>query len=89
VKNESGAVKYSRKPLMTERSDEMSVIGRLDDQVERVLIDPLRRRERNEDEGEREAPPLQPPPAPSHEEREAESSDATRAVQAALPVWLL
>lgn len=65
----------------------MSVIGRLDDQVERVLINPLRR-ERNEGEAEPEASPL-PPPAPVRAEREAESSGETHEVEDALPVWLL
>jgi hypothetical protein len=68
----------------------MSVIGRLDDQVEAVLINPLKRRERRRSDGEAEqdAPPL-PPPVPSHEERDAESSEETRDTDAALPVWLL
>lgn len=67
----------------------MSVIGRLDDQVEAVLINPLRRRERSdEEEAERDAPHAAPP-APSHEERDAESSEETRAAEAVLPVWLL
>jgi hypothetical protein len=71
---------------MTERSDTMPVIGRLDDQVEAVLIDPLRRRHKP-DETEREQPPIPPPvseerdgAAPASEKREAESP---------LPVWLL
>jgi hypothetical protein len=77
---------------MTERSDKMSVIGRLDDQVEAVLINPLKRRERASDgEAERAAPPVVPsPPASSDDEREAEStSPETREVDSALPVWLL
>jgi hypothetical protein len=64
----------------------MSVIGRLDDQVEAVLINPLKR-ERPRVEEAPEAPPL--PPAPSSEERDAESSDGTDEVRPALPVWLL
>jgi len=72
----------------------MSVIGSLDDQVEAVLINPLKRRERGSDEEEaRDTPsvvPLPPPPASSHEEREAESPwPETRKVDASLPVWLL
>lgn len=63
----------------------MSVIGRLDDQVEAVLINPLKPRERPQDAGrERDAPP-----APAHKEREAESSEEPREVAAPLPVWLL
>ena len=64
----------------------MSVIGRLDEQVEAVLINPLKRRERAPVEAEREAPPR---PAPSQEERAAESSEETRDAEATLPVWLL
>jgi hypothetical protein len=74
---------------MTERSDKMSVIGRLDDQVEAVLIKPLKRRERRDDaEAERDAPPSLPN-APLREERDAESSGETRDTNATLPVWLL
>ena len=85
-----GVVKYSRKPLMTERSDKMSVIGRLDDQVEAVLINPLKRRERRDDaEAERDAPSPRPPTA-SHEERDESARDERREGDAAsLPVWLL
>ncbi len=63
----------------------MSVIGRLDDQVEAVLINPLRRREH--DEEERDAPA--PPHASTHTERDAESTPERREADAALPVWLL
>ena len=77
---------------MTERSDKMSVIGRLDDQVEAVLINPLKRRERDDSTQERDAP-SPPQPAPLNEERDAESSAEssaeTRDTEAALPVWLL
>ena len=74
---------------MTERSDKMSVIGRLDDQVEAVLINPLKRRERPGDAGEEREPPSLPPVA-SSEERAAESSPPeTRDTEATLPVWLL
>jgi hypothetical protein len=74
---------------MTERSNKMSVIGRLDDQVEAVLINPLKRRERRDDaEGAHDATPL--PPAASHEDRDAESSQPeAQDTEAALPVWLL
>ena len=64
----------------------MSVIGRLDEQVEAVLINPLRRRERAPDEEARDEPAT---PAPATEERDAESSPETRERDAALPVWLL
>ena len=67
----------------------MSVIGRLDDQVEAVLITPLKR-ERKSDVEERDAPsPPLSPQAPSDAERDAESSGETREANAALPVWLL
>jgi hypothetical protein len=75
---------------MTERSDKMSVIGRLDDQVEAVLINPLKRRERGDDAGvERDAPPPSPPTA-SHEEREEPARGERHEGDAAtLPVWML
>ena len=63
----------------------MSVIGRLDEQVEAVLINPLQR-ERTPDVEERERPEI---PAPATEERDAESSPETREAEATLPVWLL
>jgi hypothetical protein len=75
---------------MTERSDKMSVIGRLDEQVEAVLINPLKRRERGSDGEDGRDAPSPSPPAPAHEERDAESSPPeTREKDAALPVWLL
>lgn len=66
----------------------MSVIGRLDDQVEAVLINPLKRRERDDAEEARDAP-SPPAPTPSNEERDAGSSPETRDAGDALPVWLL
>ena len=63
----------------------MSVIGRLDDQVEAVLINPLRR-ERSPDEEARKPPETH---APATEERDAESPPETREADAELPVWLL
>lgn len=67
----------------------MSVIGRLDDQVEAVLINPLKPRERPQDAGRERDAPHTTPPAPAHTEREAESSEEPREVAASLPVWLL
>ena len=64
----------------------MSVIGRLDDQVEAVLINPLKRERPTPDTEERVRPAA---PAPAHAERETESSEETREVDDALPVWLL
>lgn len=64
----------------------MSVIGRLDDQVEAVLINPLKGR-RAPDEEEREQPET---PAPLSEERDgADSVPNKREAESALPVWLL
>ena len=63
----------------------MSVIGRLDDQVEAVLINPIKR-ERKDVEKERDAPPAHDD-APPPEERDAEMPDETREADAALPVW--
>lgn len=68
----------------------MSVIGRLDDQVEAVLINPLKRRERpNDAEAERDAPHL--PPTASHEEVEESANGERREGNdgASLPVWML
>ena len=64
----------------------MSVIGRLDEQVEAVLINPLGRRERAPDEEAREEPQ---PPAPATVERDEETPPGSRERDAALPVWLL
>ena len=64
----------------------MSVIGRLDEQVEAVLINPLNRRERAPDEEAREEPQ---PPAPANVERDAETPTEPRAPSDGLPVWLL
>jgi hypothetical protein len=71
---------------MTERSRKMSVIGRLDDQVEAVLINPLKRERPAHDAEEREQPAI---PAPAPPARDEESSEETREVDDALPVWLL
>jgi hypothetical protein len=63
----------------------MSVIGRLDEQVEAVLINPRRRRQMPDEEA-REQPTT---PAPATEERDAETSPESREADDALPVWLL
>jgi hypothetical protein len=63
------------------------VIGRLDGQVDKVLITPLERgRERPADEADdADAPPPQPPAAPAPEPSAGETSRA----RDELPVWLL
>lgn len=63
----------------------MPVIGRLDDQVEAVLINP-RRRVRAPDEERPEQPETH---APATVERDAESSPESRPDDDELPVWLL
>jgi hypothetical protein len=68
----------------------MPVIGRLDDQVEAVLINPLKRRPTPDAEGRDELPA----PPSSDEDAAAEPSDeaspAERArEEASLPVWML
>ena len=64
----------------------MPVIGRLDDQVEAVLINPVRRRPAH-DEAEREQPPA---PAPvSGEPARADAPAEKREAESALPIWLL
>jgi hypothetical protein len=74
---------------MTERSDTMPVIGRLDDQVEAVLINPVRRRpthgEAERDESARPAISDEDanPVSPDESSRERRVGDTT------LPVWML
>ena len=69
----------------------MPVIGRLDDQVEAVLINPLKRRD-TADKMEHVEPE---PPAASPEHTEPESPDESlrerhpAEVASSLPVWLL
>ena len=64
----------------------MPVIGRLDDQVEAVLINPLKQR-RAPDDAERERPAL---PAPDSEEQgDAGTASEKREAEPTLPVWLL
>ena len=66
----------------------MPVIGRLDDQVEAILINPLRRA--TTDETRRDESPR---PAAPDEDIDIKSADETpregREKDAALPVWLL
>lgn len=64
----------------------MSVIGRLDDQVEAVLINPLKRERPTPGTEERERSAQ---PAPASPERDEEASEETREARDALPVWLL
>lgn len=70
----------------------MPVIGRLDDQVEAVLINPLRRpptpgQAERERPAEREQPPT---PAPVSEGTDrADAPALKREAEPALPIWLL
>ncbi len=63
----------------------MSVIGRLDEGVEALLINPLKERQMPVEE-KREGSTL---PAPATEERDAESPEEKREDDASLPVWML
>ena len=63
----------------------MSVIGRLDEQVEALLTNPLKKGQMPDGE-ETEG---STPPAPATVERDAESSAAKREADSTLPVWLL
>ena len=67
----------------------MPVIGRLDGQVDELIISPIGRRRREEEtppaRPDAEAPPDPPAPAPSQKPHADESS--ARADE--LPVWLL
>jgi hypothetical protein len=86
-----GGVKYSRKLLMTERSRTMPVIGRLDDQVEAILINPLRRRPAPAAEGRDELPTPPPTDGDVAAEPPDEASPAAGRAreEASLPVWML
>ncbi|MGB8510915.1 MAG: hypothetical protein WCD76_21255 [Pyrinomonadaceae bacterium] len=65
----------------------MSVIGRLDEQVSKILIEPLAEKHRADErptsgQSPREpTPPSHPPSQSTHDESEAERRE--------LPVWLL
>ena len=69
----------------------MPVIGRLDGQVEEVIISPLSRRR-----GEAEPPPVpkneetpEPPDSPEHVPTQTSNVDESSANADELPVWLL
>jgi len=61
----------------------MSVIGRLDKQVDEILINPLSKRRRDDEE-----PPTPPTPEPDPPSEPA-NKDETSAEDDELPVWLL
>jgi hypothetical protein len=63
----------------------MSVIGRLDDQVENVLITPVKRQQQRTPDEE----PRSPQQVPATEAREAEPESERHEADAPLPVWLL
>jgi hypothetical protein len=69
----------------------MAVIGRLDNQVDSVLIAPLDRNRR--DKMETEVQPENQPPASSQTDARAQGEDESfqneRAAREELPVWLL
>lgn len=76
----------------------MSVIGRLDEQVEAVMIKPLDSRNRPNRKTASTAEPEPPEPAATEApapslngptQSESESSDVEPTAQAELPVWLL
>ena len=62
----------------------MSVIGRLDKQVDEILINPLSKKRRDDEEP---ATPLRPEPDPPPDETTNEGE--TSAKDDELPVWLL
>ncbi|HYP53955.1 MAG TPA: hypothetical protein VEQ42_10475 [Pyrinomonadaceae bacterium] len=64
----------------------MSVIGRLDPQVEDVLIKPASERRPAARKVPEPAPPAREPAAPTPPEKEAERDESERRE---LPVWLL
>ena len=61
----------------------MSVIGRLDKQVDEILINPLSKRRRDDEE-----PPTPPTPEPDPPS-EPSNEDETSPKDDELPVWLL
>jgi hypothetical protein len=70
----------------------MSVIGRLDEQVEAVLIKPLERRGEPAGDGDDVAPPnenIERPQSAIQTALEKQSTGSTPAERAELPVWLL
>ncbi|MCA1557194.1 MAG: hypothetical protein LC731_01485 [Acidobacteria bacterium] len=80
------------KTLEKERVKEMGVIGRLDDQVNEIIIKPVGERKRQESE-EATAPssksgPLIKSPAEKSPVQDEASAQEPRA-QSELPVWLL
>ena len=69
----------------------MPVIGRLDDQVEAILINPLRRRDAPGEEA-RDEPELPAAPAEDTEHKSPDESSRERhqgEAASSLPVWLL
>ncbi|HEX8147014.1 MAG TPA: hypothetical protein VF591_07530 [Pyrinomonadaceae bacterium] len=70
----------------------MPVIGRLDGQVEEVIISPISRRPRDE-EGPRPVPQNEETPepsdAPDHAPSQTPHADESSANAGELPVWLL
>lgn len=67
----------------------MSVIGRLDGQVEEVLINPAGRRRADEGDDAPPAPPAPPEPAEAARTGPHERRRDGRDGVAELPVWLL
>ena len=66
----------------------MSVIGRLDGQVEEVIINPIGRRPAGKDDGAPPARPASPEPSETTtEQRERQRGERREAAE--LPVWLL
>jgi hypothetical protein len=66
----------------------MGVIGRLDEQVDAVLIGPLQRRGEPQPDEQAAAEQAEPPGRPAQPEARRAEPDAPRAATA-LPVWLL
>jgi DNA-binding protein H-NS len=82
-----------RRPQRARReTQQMSVIGRLDEQVDAVLIAPLDKNSRRTTDSRQQTatPPTAPPPrAADTTEETLNSQNNNQAPRAELPVWLL
>jgi hypothetical protein len=66
----------------------MGVIGRLDDQVNEIIIKPVGARREATQSEEPQTPALEPA-RQAHEEERAQNEGGARPVTSELPVWLL
>ena len=67
----------------------MPVIGRLDEQVDELIISPVSKRRRGEEPARDRREDAQEPPAPAPAPTETPATDESSAERDELPVWLL